>query len=210
MLVGFGVEQFCENSLNRIVESLSLQKEDVCILDDLRSELCQAFRVCYMSQKRPHLLGPYNVDAQLTFCVVLSRLLYRNDFKMLAEMLYYYTRTTFACDIYPARELPECFLGVHPLGTVLGNAQYGNRLVFYQQVTIGGNPKLEYPIIGDDVVLYSKASVIGSCKIGSNTIVGAGVTLINEEVPCNVVVFMDGDIRNVKANARKNHEDFFK
>ena len=63
-------------------------------------------------------------------------------------------------------KLPEIFLLVHPVGTVIGNANYSNFLVIYQNVTINtgvvdenGDPT---PRIGKGVFLSSGAKIIGN------------------------------------------------
>ncbi len=82
----------------------------------------------------------------------------------------------------------------HPLGSVLGRAQYGDYLYIYQGVTIGGNTKLgkdklDYPIIGDNVIMYSNAKVLGNARIGNNVILSANTYVIAENIPDNSVVF---------------------
>src|SRR5579872_5491581 len=49
--------------------------------------------------------------------------------------------------------LPDVFVLMHTVGTVLGKAQYGNYLVAAQNVTVGMD-RGETPVVGERVVLY--------------------------------------------------------
>lgn len=77
----------------------------------------------------------------------------------------------------------------HPIGIVIGaGVKVGNNCKIYQHVTIGtkdGYPP--YPIIGDNVVVYAGASVIGDVKIGNNVIIGAN-SLVLSDIPDGVVI----------------------
>lgn len=80
----------------------------------------------------------------------------------------------------------------HPLGSVLGKAQYSDYLFVYQGTTIGGNRKkgkLYYPKLGKNVVLYANATILGETTIGNNVIVSSNTYIINEKVPDNCIVF---------------------
>lgn len=62
----------------------------------------------------------------------------------------------------------------------------------YQGTTVGGSSKdgkIHYPAIGNNVILFSNASVLGKSDIGSNVIVSAGAQIVNENVPDNCIVF---------------------
>ncbi len=87
-----------------------------------------------------------------------------------AEQVYYLNKILHSVDWYYEIELPKHFMVEHPLGSVLGRAQYGDYLYIYQGVTIGGNVKLktgelDYPTLGDNVLLYSNAKILGNSHI---------------------------------------------
>lgn len=109
-----------------------------------------------------------------------------------ADQVYYLNKAMHALDWFYAIDLPVHFLCEHPLGSVLGRAQYGDHFFVYQGTTVGGNRshgKLQYPVIGDNVILYANATVLGDTHIGNNVVVSAGTYLINEEIPDNCIVF---------------------
>ena len=102
-----------------------------------------------------------------------------------------------SCDWFYAIELPEIFSAEHPLGCVLGRAEYGKRLFVYQGCTVGGNRNgkgvLSYPIIGNNVLMYAGSSILGDSRIGDNVIISAGVKIIGKEILSNSIVFAGPD-----------------
>jgi serine O-acetyltransferase len=129
----------------------------------------------------------YNSLQYTSFLYLLSRAAAQAGERVLADRLFCLNRALNAVDLYHAVRLPPLFFISHGLGAVLGNAEYGNRLVLFQHVTVGRVGDLR-PSIGDDVVLYPGACVTGSTRIGSNTVVAAGTVLHNVEVPPDTVV----------------------
>jgi serine O-acetyltransferase len=107
--------------------------------------------------------------------------------KTLAERLFCLNRALNSIDLFPAVALPEVFFISHGLGSVLGNVEYGNRLVLFQNVTVGriGDDR---PAIGSDVVLYPGATVTGRSVIGNNSVVAAGTVVHNQTIPNDCIV----------------------
>lgn len=91
-------------------------------------------------------------------------------------------------DLYYQVNLPKIFGAEHPLGTVLGKAEYGNKLFVYQGVTVGGN-KMKYPKIGENVTMYSNSKILGNAVIGNNVAVSANTYIKGEKIPNNCLVF---------------------
>lgn len=109
-----------------------------------------------------------------------------------ADAVYYLNKIMNSVDWYHQINLPIHFMAEHPLGSILGRAKYGDYLFVYQGTTVGGsrhNGELRYPELGDRVVLYANATVLGSCKIGKNVIISANSYLIDETIPDNCIVF---------------------
>lgn len=95
-------------------------------------------------------------------------------------------------DWYHKVKLPIHFFSEHPLGSVLGNASYGDYLFVYQGTTVGGNRNngtIKYPILGNNVLMYANATILGDSHIGNNVIIGADAYLLNATVPDNCLVF---------------------
>jgi serine O-acetyltransferase len=86
-------------------------------------------------------------------------------------------------------ELPAHFIIFHAVGTVIGNAKYGDYLVVSQNCTIntGTRPK-EVPILGKGLYLGAGAKIIGDKTVGDYVSIGVGATVYNKEIPNNSVV----------------------
>lgn len=91
-------------------------------------------------------------------------------------------------DIHPAATIGAGFTIDHGTGIVVGaTAIIGNNVKLYQGVTLGaksfdtdadGNPIKgipRHPIIGDNVVIYSNASILGRINIGANAVIGGNI-----------------------------------
>lgn len=109
-------------------------------------------------------------------------------------------------DMFYAIDLPKHFGAEHPVGSVLGRAEYGDNFYFYQNSSVGGTikeGKEVYPVIGKNVQLCSGASILGQCKIGNNVIIGAGTLVKNQDIPDNSIVFGSSPNLIIKNNKYK-------
>ena len=79
----------------------------------------------------------------------------------------------------------------HPIGIVIAEgAKLGQNCVIYQNVTIGGKTRVGkngFPTIGDNVIIYAGACIIGDVKIGNNVQIGANA-VVTKDIPDNCVV----------------------
>lgn len=76
---------------------------------------------------------------------------------------------------------------------VAPTAVIGNSCSIMQNVTIGvtiskDRAMGDAPIIGDQVFIGAGANIIGRCVIGDGARIGAGVTLVNVQVPAGAVI----------------------
>jgi serine O-acetyltransferase len=83
--------------------------------------------------------------------------------------------------------MPDIFLLVHPVGTVLGHAKYSNYLVCYEQCVVGAIGDI-YPTFGSGAVMYARTSVLGNCQVGNDVVFAANSFVIDIEVPSDTVV----------------------
>ncbi len=104
-------------------------------------------------------------------------------------------------DIHPGAQIGENFVIDHGTGVVIGETCIiGNNVRIYQGVTLGarsfkldseGNPMRNlprHPIVEDDVVIYSGATILGRITIGKGSIVGGNVWLTQDLPPYSRVV----------------------
>ncbi|MCK4547196.1 MAG: serine acetyltransferase [Candidatus Eisenbacteria sp.] len=99
-------------------------------------------------------------------------------------------------DIHPGARIAESFFIDHGTGVVIGETTIiGKRVRLYQGVTLGaksfpmdkdGNPIKgidRHPIVEDDVIIYSGATILGRVTIGRGSVVGGNVWLVDDVPP---------------------------
>lgn len=98
-------------------------------------------------------------------------------------------------DIHPGARIGHHFTIDHGTGVVIGaTCIIGNNVKLYQGVTLGaksfpldkdGNPIkgiARHPIIEDNVIVYSNATILGRITIGHDSVVGANIW-VTEDMP---------------------------
>ena len=104
-------------------------------------------------------------------------------------------------DIHPGAQIGESFSIDHGTGVVLGaTCIIGNNVKLYQGVTLGaksfpldenGNPIKgvpRHPIIEDDVIIYTQATILGRIRIGKGSVIGGNVWVTNNLPPNSKIV----------------------
>lgn len=136
------------------------------------------------------VFSPLMTDQYATFLYLLANTVFEDgQQRELADRIYCLNKALHSLDIFYEVKLPRVFFLVHPLGTVLGRARYGEFLVIYQGVTVGGNLNYEYPEISSKVALFSNSSVLGKSVLNEGALVSARAALMDTEVPGNHVCF---------------------
>ena len=74
----------------------------------------------------------------------------------------------------------------HPVGIVLAGVHIGANCTIFQNVTIGQNLG-RYPTIGDNVIIYAGAVIIGNVHVGNNVVIGAN-SVVTKDIPDNAIV----------------------
>jgi serine O-acetyltransferase len=107
-------------------------------------------------------------------------------------------------DIHPGAAIGESFFIDHGTGVVIGEtAILGNNVRLYQGVTLGakrfatdkvgnvvkGVPR--HPIVEDDVVIYSGATILGRVVIGKGSVIGGNVWLTRSVPPGSRIMQME-------------------
>lgn len=106
----------------------------------------------------------------------------------LCDKIYSILKMFSSADIFYAVDLPDVYFFDHPMGSVLGRAEYGNYFVFMQGCTVGNN-KGRYPTLGEHVYMMSGSKVLGDCTIGDHVILSANSYVIDRDVPPYSIVF---------------------
>ena len=134
-------------------------------------------------------LNPFHTCDYMVFLYFLSHELYLQGEESIASRVYYLNKALNCVELFYAIELPKVWGAEHPVGAVMGRAKYGERFFFYQGCTVGGNPALQYPVIGDDVIMYSDSKIIGNAHIGNHCVIAANTYINGENIPDNSMVF---------------------
>ena len=113
----------------------------------------------------------------------------------LAEKIYFLNISTTATDLFYEVDLPLRTGCDHPLGSVIGRADFGadSSLFFRQNCNIGGNRDGNgtpiYPEVSGSLYMNPRSSIIGRCIVMGNVILANGVYVKDHGVLENVVVF---------------------
>jgi len=107
-----------------------------------------------------------------------------------------HAHTLTGIDIHPGARIGERFFIDHGTGVVIGETSViGNRVRLYQGVTLGaksfpldadGKPIKgidRHPVVEDDVVVYSGATILGRIVIGKGSSIGGNVWLTHAVPP---------------------------
>ena len=121
----------------------------------------------------------------------LAHVLYLEKVPLLPRMMTEYAHRTTGIDIHPGATIGDSFFIDHGTGVVIGETTtIGKNVKLYQHVTLGaksfelgpdGNPVKgikRHPDIGDRVVIYAGATILGGrTRIGSDCVIGGSVWL---------------------------------
>jgi serine O-acetyltransferase len=128
--------------------------------------------------------------------------LYRHDVPLLPRILTEYAHSKTGIDIHPAAEIDEYFYIDHGTGIVIGESCIiGKHVKLYQGVTLGALSVAKnmayskrHPTVGDNVVIYAGATILGGeTVIGHDSVIGGNVWL-TKSVPPNSIVYHKPDI----------------
>lgn len=118
---------------------------------------------------------------------------YRVESRFIAEQAHKIT----GIDIHPGAEIGVPFFIDHGTGIVIGEtAIVGKRVKIYQGVTLGAlslskghtlKGTKRHPTVGDDVTIYSGASILGDIKVEDDVVLGSNV-FITEDIPSHTKV----------------------
>lgn len=121
----------------------------------------------------------YNLYKKSNYC-------FKKGYIKLANFYSYKIYKRYGCIISPKSEIGNNLNLPHPIGIVIGEGvKIGNNCIIYQNVTLGRKNRdiSEYPIIKDNVIIYSNSTVAGKVVIGSGTIIGCNTVVLKSVDP---------------------------
>ncbi len=126
--------------------------------------------------------------------------LWNLDVPLIPRMLTEMAHSETGIDIHPGATIGEYFTIDHGTGVVIGETSIiGNNVKLYQGVTLGaksfpldedGNPIKgipRHPILEDDVIVYSNASILGRITIGKGAVIGGNIW-VTKDVPAGASI----------------------
>ena len=115
---------------------------------------------------------------------------------LIARMIAEISHSTTGIDIHPGAQIGPSFFIDHGTGVVIGEtAVIGERVRLYQAVTLGAKRfeaddkgdlvkgSARHPVIGNDVVIYAGATILGRVTIGHGSVIGGNVWLTHSVPP---------------------------
>jgi serine O-acetyltransferase len=126
----------------------------------------------------------------------LAHELYAQDVPLVPRLIAELAHQTTGIDIHPGARIGSGFFVDHGTGVVIGETcLIGDRVRLYQGVTLGartfplderGQPikgVARHPIVEDDVVIYSGATILGRIRIGRGSTIGGNVWVTHSLPP---------------------------
>jgi serine O-acetyltransferase len=144
-----------------------------------------------------------------------AHLLYQLEVPVFPRLLSEWAHRETGIDIHPGATIGRSFAIDHGTGVVIGETSViGDRVKVYQGVTLGALAvgkhlanKKRHPTIGDEVVIYANATILGgSTIVGDGSIIGGNVWLTHSVPPHSVVQFSSRvEQRNVSDDGLEFH-----
>jgi len=115
-----------------------------------------------------------------------------------ARMISQANRFFTQIEIHPGATIGRRFFIDHGAGVVIGEtSEIGDDVLMYQGVVLGGTTlakKKRHPTIGNNVVIGSRAIILGAITVGDGARVGSGSVVIKSVPPGCTVVGVPGRI----------------
>ncbi len=131
----------------------------------------------------------------------ISHELYKLGVPLIPRIISEMAHSKTGIDIHPGASIGEYFFMDHGTGIVIGETSIiGKNVRIYQGVTLGaksfpldehGNPIKgipRHPIVEDDVIIYSGATILGRITIGKCSVIGGNVWITRNVPPYSKVI----------------------
>lgn len=119
------------------------------------------------------------------------------NFLLLPKLIMHITTKLTTVQIHFKAKIGKIFIIAHGFGVVIGyGAVIGDNVVIFNDVTIGAKRPYksrdisddeEFPCIGNNVVIYAGAKLIGCVNVGDNAIIGAN-SVVLKDIPADATV----------------------
>jgi len=128
----------------------------------------------------------------------VAHFFYRHNCYFLSRWISQTNRFFTQIEIHPGATVGKRFFIDHGAGVVIGEtAEVGDDVLMYQGVVLGGTSlekKKRHPTIGNNVVIGSRAIILGAIMVGDGARIGSGSVVIKAVPPGATVVGVPGRI----------------
>ena len=130
-----------------------------------------------------------NPSFQVTFWYRLGRYFFlkKSIFRYAVQLVSRHYCYKYGISLPLTQKIDEGLRFAHYSCIIIGAERIGKNLTIYQGCTIGAVHGKGAPTIGDNVVMYAGAKVVGNVQVGNNVVIGANAVVI-KDVPDNAVV----------------------
>lgn len=171
----------------------------VRMLPELRKTLATDVVAAYngdpAAKNYGEIISCYPVIKALTNHRIAHKLL-KLEVPLIPRILSEMAHSETGIDIHPSAQIGKYFTIDHGTGVVIGETCIiGNNVKLYQGVTLGaksfpldedGNPIkgiARHPILEDNVIVYSNATILGRIRIGKGAIIGGNIWVTEDVNP---------------------------
>lgn len=171
----------------------------VRMLPELRKTLATDVVAAYngdpAAKNYGEIISCYPVIKALTNHRIAHKLL-KLEVPLIPRILSEMAHSETGIDIHPGAQIGKYFTIDHGTGVVIGETCIiGNNVKLYQGVTLGaksfpldedGNPIkgiARHPILEDNVIVYSNATILGRIRIGKGAIIGGNIWVTEDVNP---------------------------
>ena len=198
--VEYNQEDKCNCNLKQIAHKLASQLIErlPAIRETLSTDVIAAFNGDPAAENTSEVISCYPIIKTLTNYRVAHELPMLGV-PLIPRMLTELAHSETGIDIHPNARIGKYFTIDHGTGVVIGaTCVIGDNVKIYQGVTLGaksfpldsdGNPIKgipRHPIIGNNVVIYANATVLGRITIGDGCVIGANMW-VTEDMQADTV-----------------------
>lgn len=215
--IEIGLEYDCDKCPDAVSEADRITQQFISRLPELRrlltTDVIAAYNGDPAAKNHGEIISCYPVIKALTNYRMAHELLLLNV-PLIPRMLTEMAHSETGIDIHPGAKIGEFFTIDHGTGVVIGETCIiGNNVKLYQGVTLGaksfpldaeGNPIkgiLRHPILEDDVVVYSNATILGRITIGRGAIIGGNIW-VTQDIPAGGHVVQQRASHNLKIDIK--------
>lgn len=195
------LKEYLRNQLNFFFpDKYDMVGKDIDIAFDMalfRLENCfkQITFEAYSNDEGQTFFSHLHADQYAQFLYFFSNSLWKSsNNKVICDKVMYLNRILNNFFFSYKGSLPDIFFLGHPVGTILGNANYDDYLVVFQNVTVNTSSDSEgnaAPRLGKGLFLGAGAKIIGNKPIGDRVSISVDTVVYGQEVPNDKVVITD-------------------